>query len=80
MAFRKFNDSVYILGLRFFYGQDEVLMGYIVPHQEKFLSLGNGFRLTGFTTAVGARGIMALCTVLENGYVSDWLGDPVQSR
>ena len=75
VTLRRFNESVYISELRFIYEHDEILMGYVIPHKEKSLSLEGG-HLTGLITAIGARGIMALRTVSENGHVSDWLGNP----
>lgn len=75
---RKFNGSVYISGMRFIYKHNpELLLGYIIPGKgkEKSFSLTD-FRLAGFITAVGVRGIMALRAVSESGVVSDWLGEP----
>lgn len=75
-TFRGFSGRHYISGLRFAFGDDsETLMGYVVPGKEKYLSLNDpGFHLTGFITAVGARGIMALRAVSNKGEVSDWIG------
>lgn len=49
-------------------------MGHVIPNKEKSLFL-EGSYLAGFTTAIGARGIMVLRTVSENGHVSAWLGN-----
>lgn len=77
VTFRRFSSLYYISGLRFvFKDANEALMGYIIPGKERYLALDgeSDFHLTGFVTAVGARGIMALRAVSEKGNVSDWIG------
>lgn len=81
VTFRRFNGTCYISGLRFTFEHDsEALMGYVIPHRERRITLhdgdGENFYLTGFITAVGARGIMALRAVSDKGNVSDWAGSP----
>lgn len=77
ITFRRFSGAYYISGLRFvFKDANEALMGYVIPGKERYLALDgeSNFHLTGFITAVGARGIMALRAVSEKGNVSDWIG------
>lgn len=81
VTFRRFNGACYISGLRFtFEHVPEAIMGYVIPHRERRITLhdddGESFYLTGFITAVGARGIMALRAVSDKGYISDWAGSP----
>lgn len=76
VTFRRFSGRHYISGLRFaFKDASEALMGYVIRGKEKYLALNeSGFHLTGFITAVDARGIMALRAVSDKGEVSDWIG------
>jgi hypothetical protein len=74
-----FGEVEYISGLRIVApNRPDILLGYIYSRRETSLKLsakdGTPGVLTGFVTALGARGIYALKAMLLDGSVSSWAG------